>query len=118
MRPRLNIHNAVAWLALFFSLAGTGLAASRYIITSTSQIKPSVRRALRGAEGPRGPAGPQGIPGPAGPAGSQGAPGPQASLQRLCESIYRAYKDHSGITYEGPPAVTVVLLELYTGSCE
>jgi hypothetical protein len=60
MRPRLNIYNAVAWLALFFSLAGTGLAASRYIITSTSQIKPSVRRALRGPAGPRGAQGPQG----------------------------------------------------------
>jgi hypothetical protein len=33
-------------LALFFSLAGTGIAASRYVITSTSQIKPSVRLAL------------------------------------------------------------------------
>lgn len=39
--------NAVAWLALFFALAGTGVAASRYIITSRSQIKPSVRLALR-----------------------------------------------------------------------
>jgi hypothetical protein len=36
----------IACLALFFSLAGTGIAASRYIITSTSQIKPSVRRSL------------------------------------------------------------------------
>jgi hypothetical protein len=62
-----NIHNIAAWLALFFSLAGTGLAASHYVITSTSQIKPSVRRALHGA---RGPAGSQGVQGP------QGTPGP------------------------------------------
>jgi hypothetical protein len=38
--------NLIAWVALFFSLTGTGLAASRYVITSTSQIKPSVRHAL------------------------------------------------------------------------
>lgn len=41
-----KLNATVAWLALFFSLAGAGLAASRYIITSTSQIKPSVRQAL------------------------------------------------------------------------
>ena len=61
----------IACLALFFSLAGTGIAASRYIITSTSQIKPSVRRALHGAEGARGPLGPQGVPGTTGPVGGE-----------------------------------------------
>jgi hypothetical protein len=39
--------NLVAFIALFFALAGTGVAASHYLITSTSQIKPSVLRALR-----------------------------------------------------------------------
>lgn len=38
--------NLVAWIALFFALTGTGVAASRYIITSTSQIKPSVLKDL------------------------------------------------------------------------
>lgn len=39
--------NAIALVALFFALAGTGLGASRYLITSTSQIKPSALRQLR-----------------------------------------------------------------------
>jgi hypothetical protein len=52
--------NLVAWLALFFALAGTGIAAGRYIITSTSQIKPSVLRELRDGQAvsaavPKGP---------------------------------------------------------------
>ncbi|HEY7966004.1 MAG TPA: hypothetical protein VID68_03170, partial [Solirubrobacteraceae bacterium] len=53
----------IACIALFFSLAGTGLAASRYLITSTKQIKPSVISSLKGNRGPRG------LPGLAGPAG-------------------------------------------------
>jgi hypothetical protein len=39
--------NLISWIALFFALAGTGVAASRYLITSSSQIKPSVLRELR-----------------------------------------------------------------------
>jgi hypothetical protein len=41
----------VACLALFVALGGTAIAASHYVITSTSQIKPSVRSALA-ASGP------------------------------------------------------------------
>jgi hypothetical protein len=66
-----------AWLALFFSLAGTGLAASHYLITSTSQIKPSVRRGLRGMRGPEGAAGPIGA------TGAPGAPGKEANISSL-----------------------------------
>jgi hypothetical protein len=77
MSSRPSPTTIIACLALFFSLTGTGIAASRYIITSTAQIKPSVRRALHGTEGPQGIAGPQGPTGPMGPAGRE------ANLARL-----------------------------------
>jgi len=47
----------VAGAALFVSVAGTGAAATHYLITSTSQIKPSVLAQLRGRTGPKGPTG-------------------------------------------------------------
>jgi hypothetical protein len=46
----------VAYLALFAALGGgTAYAAKHYLITSTNQIKPSVRKALHGATGASGP---------------------------------------------------------------
>jgi hypothetical protein len=112
---RLNIHNVAAWLALFFSLAGTGLAASRYIITNVSQIKPSVRRALHG-EGFAGPQGPVGLRGPEGPRGlpgSSGAPGPvggEAALTKLCDAI-RFRAELLGITSYTGEALYNIWLE-------
>ncbi len=47
----------VAGAALFVSVASTGAAAKRYLITSTNQIKPSVLAQLRGRPGPKGPTG-------------------------------------------------------------
>ncbi len=76
-RPSSGI--VVAVLALFFALGGSAIAARHYLITSTSQIKPSVLKALRGAAGSTGAAGQTGPAGPngsAGPAGPQGPAGP------------------------------------------
>lgn len=65
----------IACAALFFSLTGAGLAASHFVITSVSQIKPSVRHALKGARGPQGQIGPEGLPGVMGPQGPIGLTG-------------------------------------------
>jgi hypothetical protein len=62
MKGRVSPTVVIASVALFFSLAGTGIAASRYLITSKSQIAPSVLRQLR-PRGPIGPAGPNGATG-------------------------------------------------------
>jgi len=63
----------LAGLALLVSLAGTGLAAHRYLVTSTSQISPKVLKALRGNAGPRGPQGVHGHQGAAGSARAWGS---------------------------------------------
>jgi hypothetical protein len=54
-RPSAAI--VISSAALFFSVTGAGFAAHHYLITSTSQIKPSVINSLRGHTGARGPAG-------------------------------------------------------------
>jgi hypothetical protein len=72
---RVLRQNIVAWLALFVALGGTGLAASRYVITSTAQIKPSVLKQLRDKPGPRGPRGETGSSGGLGATGAKGEPG-------------------------------------------
>lgn len=60
----------IATAALFFSLGGTGIAAGHYLITSVSQIKPSVRHALTGRQGAPGATGAQGAIGATGPIGA------------------------------------------------
>lgn len=76
----LSYANVTATVALFFALSGgAAYAASHYIITSKSQIKPTVFKALVGKPGPtgtQGPTGPTGPTGAAGPAGSAGPVGP------------------------------------------
>jgi len=90
--PKPLMNTVIASLALFFALGGTAIAAQHYLITSTSQIKPSVLTKLKGKIGPagaQGPAGPAGAQGPAGlqgPAGTQGQPGP-SNLSKLTEVL-------------------------------
>lgn len=82
MHRRPSPATVIAALALFFALGGTAVAARHYLITSTSQIKPSVLHQLQGAPrlaqgtpgatGPQGPAGPTGPQGPAGPSNVSG----------------------------------------------
>jgi len=66
---------AIALLALFFAMGGTAIAAHHYLITKTSQIKPSVLKALKGNRGRAGPAGVAGAPGAPGAPGGPGATG-------------------------------------------
>jgi hypothetical protein len=73
---RLSPTTIIAGLALFFALGGTAVAASHYLITSTSQIKPTVLSKLKGKPGPQGPAGAAGAAGPQGATGSAGPQGP------------------------------------------
>jgi hypothetical protein len=91
-----SLSTAIASLALFFALGGTAIAAKHYLITSTSQIKPSVLAKLKaknGAPGPAGPVGPQGAQGPPGqqgPRGERGPEGPSAgsvTLSTLTEEV-------------------------------
>jgi hypothetical protein len=80
LRRRLTYSNVVATLALVFAMSGGALAASKYLITSTKQIKPGVLAQLKGKAGPAGAAGaagPAGAIGPSGGAGAQGSAGPQ-----------------------------------------
>jgi hypothetical protein len=78
----MSYANITATLALLFSMSGGALAASHYLITSTKQISPKVRSALKGDRGPAGPAGasgPAGATGATGAAGTQGPPGTAAA---------------------------------------
>lgn len=81
MRGGLGRHlrrNAVAYLALFVALGGTGYAASRIPHNSVGtqqlrngavtldKVRPTTQKALRGQTGAAGPRGPVGAPGAAG----------------------------------------------------
>lgn len=75
IRRRLTFANVAMTLALVLAMSGGAYAASRYVITSTKQIKPSVLRQLHGKRGARGNTGAQGSSGKEGPAGKSGPAG-------------------------------------------
>jgi hypothetical protein len=69
---RISASALLAVVALVFAMTGGAFAAKKYLITSTSQIKPSVLKKLRGATGAPGA---NGAAGPTGPAGANGKDG-------------------------------------------
>jgi hypothetical protein len=71
-RKPLSYANVVATLALFVALAGGTAYANGWIITKTSQIKPSVVKSLTGKTGKTGKTGPAGAAGAAGAAAASG----------------------------------------------
>lgn len=96
IRKRVSYVNLAATLAVVLAMSGGALAASKYVITSTKQIKPSVLAQLKkpgaagipGAPGVQGPAGPAGTsggkgengsPGKEGPVGKEGSAGPKGT---------------------------------------
>jgi hypothetical protein len=76
MRRHLNYANVAATLALVFAMSGGALAASHFLITSTSQISPKVLKKLKGKTGKTGATGATGVTGATGPQGSAGKEGP------------------------------------------
>jgi hypothetical protein len=75
MRNRLGIPGLIAVIALVFAMIGSAYAAKKYVITSTSQIKPSVLKSLQGKPGPAGANGSNGAKGDPGAPGTAGANG-------------------------------------------
>ena len=96
MSTRLLAHirgNLVAYVALFFALAGTSVAATDRLLPRNSvgsdqvvngslekiDLSKAAATALKGNRGARGQAGAQGAPGSPGPTGATGAQGPQGA---------------------------------------
>ncbi|MFZ1156063.1 MAG: hypothetical protein WAN93_14295 [Solirubrobacteraceae bacterium] len=72
---RPSFTGIIASVALFVALGGSAAAAGHYLITSTSQIKPSILQKLKGNVGPKGVAGQAGATGATGATGAAGARG-------------------------------------------
>ena len=98
-RKRMSYAGVVATLALVLAVGGgTAWAAHRYLITSTSQIKPSVRQALRGNRGYRGYRGYTGRTGTAakGATGASGAAGATSVTEQIATGTVAASSSGSG----------------------
>lgn len=116
MRRKPSVTTVIACLGLFFALGGSALAASGYIITSATQIKPSVLQELRGNRGLRGPRGPAGAPGTPGVAGTVGATGPAGAAGAAgAAGVAGSFNPASVTTVVGP---TAFMCALGGGTCE
>lgn len=78
LRTRFGIPGVISVIALVFALTGSAFAA-KFIITSKSQIKPSVLASLKGPKGAAGEPGAKGDPGGQGPEGKAGPEGKQGA---------------------------------------
>jgi len=88
VKNRLGVPGIVAVIALVFAMGGgAAIAAKKYVITSTGQIKPSVLEQLKGKTGRQGKAGPQGAPGAAGKDGTNGARGADGTAGAAGKSV-------------------------------
>jgi len=87
LRRNLNATTVIAVLALAFAMTGGAWAASKYVITSTSQIKPSVLKKLKGKAGPQGSPGANGQPGAAGSKGGNGSNGESVAISSLTPGV-------------------------------
>lgn len=76
-RRGLTLAGLMATLALVMAMIGGAWAAQKYLITSTSQIKPSVLKKLKGSKGAQGAPGVPGQTGAPGPKGDAGGTGPE-----------------------------------------
>ena len=54
LRKHLSYANVAATMALVFAMGGSAIAAKHYLITKTTQIKPSVLKKLTGKTGKTG----------------------------------------------------------------
>jgi hypothetical protein len=99
-RKRMPYAGVVATLALVLAVGGgTAWAAHRYLITSASQIKPSVRQSLRGNRGYRGYRGYTGKAGAAaakGATGASGAAGATSVTEQIATGKIAATSSGSG----------------------
>jgi hypothetical protein len=86
---------------LLLTMAGTGYAGGRYVITSKKQIAPKVRKQLEGHRGARGPQGAQGPQGPQGPQGAAGPPGTARASAQVATGVNPTYDANRG--FPSPP---------------
>ena len=119
---RPSLPTVLSATALFFALTGVGFAAGHYVITSTTQIKPSVLAQLRGRTGERGPKGPTGSRGATGAPGATGSPGAPGSAGAagvaggLGNSYFTPFRYPNTLPGDGTPQVVEQLSGLPAGN--